>query len=174
LDFASPVFVWLVPLHSTKTGSALQVKTALWTCSALVRNRHRVDGQQSAQREGVNIMGTSINIQVTGFVGSDPQIKTVGEQQVASFSVAVNRKNGGGKKQTLWLRVNCWNKLAEVAAQYVKKGSLVQVTTEWLRPSAWVDQSGAPQASLDMDANRLVLLDRLENDEPENGEDIPF
>jgi single stranded DNA-binding protein len=118
-------------------------------------------------------MGTSINIQVTGFVGSDPQIKTVGEQQVASFSVAVNRKNGG-KKQTLWLRVNCWNKLSEIAAQYVEKGSLVQVTTEWLRPSAWVDQSGAPQASLDVDANRLVLLDRLESDEPENGEDIPF
>ena len=101
-------------------------------------------------------MGTSINIQVTGFVGSDPQVKTVGEQQVASFSVAVNRKNGGGKKQTLWLRVNCWNKLADVAAQYVKKGSLVQVTTEWLRPSAWVDQSGTPQASLDIDANRLI------------------
>jgi hypothetical protein len=48
------------------------------------------------------------------------------------------------------------------------------VTTEWLRPSAWVDQSGAPQASLDLDANRLVLLDRLESDEPESGEDIPF
>jgi single-strand DNA-binding protein len=119
-------------------------------------------------------MYTSINIQVTGFVGSDPQVKTVGEQQVASFSVAVNRKNSGGKKQTLWVRVNCWNKLSEIAAQYVKKGSLVQVTTEWLRPSAWIDQSGAPQASLDLDVNRLVLLDRLESDEPESGEDIPF
>ncbi len=119
-------------------------------------------------------MGTSINIQVTGFVGSDPQIKTVGDQQVATFSVAVNRKNGSGKQQTLWLRVNCWNKLADVASQYVKKGALVQVTTEWLRPSAWIDQSGAPQASLDVDANRLVLLDRPESDDPENGEDIPF
>ena len=93
-------------------------------------------------------MDTSINIQVTGFVGSDPQVKTVGEQQVASFSVAVNRKNGNGEKQTLWLRVNCWNKLSEVAAQYVKKGSLVQVTTEWLRPSAWVDQSCEFQRNL--------------------------
>ena len=119
-------------------------------------------------------MGSSINIQVTGFAGSDPQVKTVGEQQVASFSVAVSRKNGSGKKQTLWLRVNCWNKLSEIAVQYVKKGSLVQVTTEWLRPSAWTDQSGAPQASLDIDANRLVLLDRPESDEPEHGEDIPF
>ena len=119
-------------------------------------------------------MGSSINIQVTGFVGSDPQVKTVGEQQVASFSVAVSRKNGSGKKQTLWVRVNCWNKLSEIASQYVKKGSLVQVTTEWLRPSAWTDQSGAPQASLDIDANRLVLLDRVESDEPESGENIPF
>ncbi|MBI1282201.1 MAG: single-stranded DNA-binding protein [Anaerolineaceae bacterium] len=120
-------------------------------------------------------MGTSINIQVTGFVGSDPQVKTVGEQQVASFSVAVSRKNGSGKKQTLWVRVNCWNKLADVAAQYIKKGSLVQVTTEWLRPSAWTDQGGIPQASIDLDANRLVLLDRVESDVTESeGGDIPF
>ena len=118
-------------------------------------------------------MGTSINMQVTGFVGSEPQVKTVNDQQVASFSVAVNRKNGGGKKQTLWVRVSCWGKLADVAMQYVHKGSLVQVTAEWLRPSAWVDQSGAPQASLDMDANRLVLLDRLEADDA-NSEEIPF
>ncbi len=120
-------------------------------------------------------MGTSINLQVTGFVGSDPQLKTVGEQQVASFSIAVSRKNGAGKKQTLWLRVNCWNKLSDIAVQYVKKGSLVQVTTEWLRPSAWMDQGGAPQASIDLDANRLVLLDRVESDDTESDSgDIPF
>jgi len=35
-------------------------------------------------------------------------------------------------------------------------------------------KSGAPQASLDLDANRLVLLDRLESDNLESGEDIPF
>ena len=122
-------------------------------------------------------MGTSINMQVTGFVGSDPQVRQVGEQSVASFSVAVSRKNRAGEKQTLWVRVNCWNKLSDVAAQYVRKGSLVQVTAEWLRPSAWVDQSGTPQPSLDMDANRLVLLDRAENGENGHSEDmadIPF
>ena len=119
-------------------------------------------------------MGTSISMQVTGFVGGEPQVKEVGEQRVASFSVAVSRKSGGGKKQTLWVRVNCWNKLADVAEQYIRKGSLVQVSAEWLRPSAWVDQTGTAQASLDIDANRLVLLDRLERDEPESSEDIPF
>jgi single-strand DNA-binding protein len=130
-------------------------------------------GQKSAQgrwkeRAGArrDIMGSSINIQVTGYVGSDPQVRQVGEQSVASFSVAVSRKNRAGEKQTLWVRVNCWNRLSEVASQFVKKGSLIQASSEWLRPSAWTDQTGTPQASLDMDANRLVLLDRVEQEEP--------
>lgn len=122
-------------------------------------------------------MGTSLNVSVVGFVGSDPQIRAVqtssGEQQVASFSVAVSRKNGGGQKQTLWVRVNCWGALSNVAQLYVRKGSLVQVTTEWLRPSAWLDQSGSPQASIDLDANRLVLLDRVEHDDNPT-DDIPL
>lgn len=91
------------------------------------------------------------------------------------FSVAVNRKNGNGQKQMLWVRVNAWGKLADVAAQYVHKGSLVQVSSEWLRPSAWVDQSGSPQVSLDMDANRLVLLDRADNgDNGHSEEEVDF
>ena len=120
-------------------------------------------------------MGTSVQLQVTGFVGGEPQVKTVGDQRVTSFSVAVSRKNRAGEKQTLWIRVSCWNKLSDVAAQYVHKGSLVQVTAEWLRPSAWVDQSGTPQSSLDVDASRLVLLDRApDGDAKDQTETIPF
>jgi single-strand DNA-binding protein len=122
-------------------------------------------------------MGTSLNMQVTGYVGSDPQVRQVGEQSVASFSVAVSRKNRNGDKQTVWVRVSCWGKLADIAVKYVHKGSLVQVTAEWLRPSAWVDQSGMPQPSLDIDAQRLVLLDRAENGDnghSEDAADIPF
>ena len=37
----------------------------------------------------------------------------------------------------------------------------------------WIDQSGTPQPSLGIDAIHLVLLDRLVNDESENGGDIP-
>jgi single-stranded DNA-binding protein len=80
------------------------------------------------------------------------------------------------EQQTLGLHVNAWGKLSDVVAQYVQKGSLLQVSSEWLRPSAWVDQSGTPQVSLDMDANRLVLLDRTENGDNGHGEgdDISF
>lgn len=125
-------------------------------------------------------MGTLLNISITGYVGNEPQVRTVqtsnGDKPVASFSVAVNRTNGGGQKQTLWMRVNCWGNLSTVAQQYIHKGSLVQVTTEWLRPSAWMDQSGSPQASIDIDANRLILLDRIENGDNTDtpAEEIPF
>lgn len=124
-------------------------------------------------------MSSIIQISITGFVGSDPQARTVqtsnGEKQVASFSVAVNRTNGGGQKQTLWVRVNCWERLAEVANSYVKRGSHVQLTGSWLRPSAWVDQSGNPQSSLDMDVDRLILLDRASGDTDDTpDEQIPF
>jgi single-strand DNA-binding protein len=122
-------------------------------------------------------MGTAINISITGFVGQQPETRIVGEQQVTSFSVAINRKSGD-KKSTLWVRVNCWNKLADIASEYVRKGSLVQVNGEWLRSSAYINQDGKPQASLDIDATRLTLLDRIENgDTPAadaEGGDIPF
>ena len=125
-------------------------------------------------------MGTAINISMVGYVGQQPETKQVGEQQVTSFSIAINRKSGD-KKSTLWIRVNCWNKLSEIASEYVRKGSLVQVNGEWLRPSAYINQDGKPQTSLDMDATRLTLLDRLENgntsDTPATdatGGDIPF
>jgi single stranded DNA-binding protein len=124
-------------------------------------------------------MGTHIGITLTGHVGSEPQVRTVqtstGEKQVATFSIAVNRTNGGGQQQTLWVRVNCWQNLASVATSYVKRGVLIQATGSWLRPSAWVDQNGNPQASLDMDVDRLILLERVENGETETAPDeIPF
>lgn len=127
-------------------------------------------------------MGSIITISITGYVGSEPQLRQVGEQHVVSFSVAVNRRTSNGNEQTLWIRANVWNKLADVAIQYVNKGSLVQLTTEWLRPSAWIDDSGKPQVSIDVDANRLVLLDRVngavdDNDSQADGnteDEIPF
>jgi hypothetical protein len=97
--------------------------TPLPISPALVRSEigtRLMERAHSARRK--NIMGTSFNIQVTGFVGGEPQVKEVGEQRVASFSVAVSRKNGGGKKVTLWVRVNCWNRLADVATEYIRKG----------------------------------------------------
>jgi len=124
------------------------------------------------------LVGTILMISVTGFIGNEVSVREVGEQRVASFSVAVNRKTSSGEQQTLWVRVNCWNKLADVANGYLKTGSLVQIQASWMRPSAYIDREGNPQASLDITADRLVLLDRVNGDAPVDTDqdmtDIPF
>jgi hypothetical protein len=48
-----------------------------------------------------------------------------------------------------------------------------KVETSWLRPSAWIDQNGEARVSLDLDASRITLLDRVEANDPQQ-EEIPF
>ncbi|MEQ9030461.1 MAG: hypothetical protein RLP44_17245 [Aggregatilineales bacterium] len=43
----------------------------------------------------------------------------------------------------------------------------------WLRPSAWIDQNGEAHISLDLDANRVTLMDRVKANELQP-EHIPF
>jgi single-stranded DNA-binding protein len=114
-------------------------------------------------------MGSSISILVTGFVGSEVVLKEVGDQRVASFTIAVNRKSGSDQR-TLWVRVNAWNGLCDVAVKYVRKSSLIQVESAWLRSSAWIDKNGEPRVSIDLDATRIILLDRVGTSEPESAQ----
>ena len=77
-------------------------------------------------------MGNSMSLNLTGYVGSIPVLKEVGEQRVASFSLAVNRKTRNGDQQTIWVRVNCWNGLSDVAMKYFHRGSLCQCEATWM------------------------------------------
>lgn len=119
------------------------------------------------------MMGSSMSLNLTGHVGTTPILKEVVERRVASFSLAVTHKTSSGKQQTLWVRVNCWNDLSDVAMKYLHKGSLCQCEATWMRSSAWIDKNGEPRVSLDIDANRLILLDRVPAKESET-EQIPF
>jgi hypothetical protein len=101
-------------------------------------------------------VGTLLLTSVTGFVGSEVNMREIGEQRVASFSVAVNRKTSSGEQQTLWVRVNCWNKLADVANGYLKTGSLVQIQASWMRPTAYLDRDCEFQRNLRIARNSNV------------------
>ena len=93
-------------------------------------------------------MGTILMTSVTGFVGGEVNVREVGEQRVASFSVAVNRKTSSGEQQTLWVRINCWNKLSDVATSYLKTGSLVQIQASWMKARAYTDRDCEFQCNL--------------------------
>jgi single-strand DNA-binding protein len=104
-------------------------------------------------------------ITLIGNLGGDPITHTTKEgQQVANFSLAVNRKKHGAKVTT-WYRIACWNGSAELASKYLKRGSRVLVEGDGLHATAYLDQAGKPQASLELTADRLVFLDSA----PENG-----
>lgn len=98
---------------------------------------------------------------IVGNVGRDPQTRTTqAGKTVCDFSVAVTRKFGSGdqrQERTIWFRVTCWDALAEIAAQYVKKGGQVMIVGT-VEASAYLDKQGQPAASLELTATALQLL----------------
>lgn len=124
---------------------------------------------------------------IIGNVGNDPEMRyTQNGKAVTSFTVAVNKTWTGadGQKQekTTWFKVSCWEKLAEITAQYVKKGSKVFVVGE-VSTQAFTDKSGEHRSSLELRADVVKFLDsRTDNAMPPASaptqevtpEDIPF
>jgi single-strand DNA-binding protein len=74
----------------------------------------------------------SINkVILSGFVGSDPDVKVIKENKVANFSMATSEtyKNKSGEKvtNTEWHNLEAWKGLAGVIESYVKKGSEITI-----------------------------------------------
>lgn len=84
---------------------------------------------------------------ILGTLGQDPEVKYMPSGgAVCNLSLATseqwNDKSTGEKKeQTEWHRVVIFGKLAEVAGEYLRKGSQVYVEGK-LRTRKWTDQSG--------------------------------
>jgi single-strand DNA-binding protein len=63
-------------------------------------------------------------VALTGNLGGDPEISFYGEgQQITSFNLAFS----ASKKKTGWIKVTCFNRLAEVAENYLHKGARIAV-----------------------------------------------
>jgi len=73
------------------------------------------------------------NVQLIGRLGKDPEVRTFESgKKMASFSIATSDtyKNQKGEKvqDTQWHNLVIWGKLADVAGQYLKKGSEIAVS----------------------------------------------
>ncbi len=84
---------------------------------------------------------------IVGTLGQDPETKyTASGSAIVRVSVATNeswkdKNTGENVEKTEWHRVVLFGKLAEVAAQYLKKGSQVYFEGK-LRTNKWQDQNG--------------------------------
>jgi single-strand DNA-binding protein len=98
-----------------------------------------------------------------GRLGADPEIKTVNSKDtICTFSVATTGKwishDGESKEKITWHRVICWNKLADLCAQYLSKGRLVLVEGEIIHNN-WTDEKGDKHYSSEIKAKRVLFLD---------------
>jgi single-strand DNA-binding protein len=100
---------------------------------------------------------------IIGNVGREPEFKYTPQGiAVCDFSVAVNKRTGKGedrKEKTTWFRVTAWRERAEFASQYVKKGGRLMVVGE-VEAHAYTDKDGQPQATLELTAWNIQLLDK--------------
>ena len=111
--------------------------------------------------------GTKL-ITIIGNLGADPEMRYTQSGVVfTSFNVAVNDfrrgKDGQEEENTDWFRVTCWRGLAEIANNYLQRGSQVFVEGRF-RTSEWTGNDGETRVSLEVDANNLQLLARSRED----------
>jgi single-strand DNA-binding protein len=120
------------------------------------------------------------SVALIGRLGRDPETRyTTGGKAVTNFSIAVDY-GFGDKKTTSWIPVVAWEKTAELAQQYLGKGSQVAVTGR-LQERSWQDKEGNKRTVLEVIAIGLDFLTKVEkknssqSEQPEiPDEDIPF
>lgn len=95
-------------------------------------------------------------VHIVGRTGRDTEVKYFESGACkATNSLAVNRRKKG---ETDWFNIEFWSKTAEVAGNYVNKGTLIGVTGE-IAIERWTDRdSGNPREKLVIKGTQLDLL----------------
>lgn len=100
---------------------------------------------------------------IVGNLGQDPEVRYMPNgNAVANITVATSEswKDQQGQKQerTEWHRIVLYKRLAEIAGEYLKKGSKVYLEGR-LRTREWPDQQGVKHYTTEIIANELQMLD---------------
>lgn len=100
---------------------------------------------------------------IIGRLGADPETRQFSNGgSVTNISVATSEqwtdKNTGEKREaTEWHRISLFNRLGEIAAQYLKKGSQVYIEGS-LRTRKWQDQNGQDRYTTEIRADKMQML----------------
>ena len=103
------------------------------------------------------------SVQLIGRLGMDPQVRNFDSgKKMVTFSLAINETyyNNKGEKvdDTQWHNIVVWGKKADVAEQYLKKGSEVAIQGKLVNRSYEVD--GAKKYITEINLNELLMLDK--------------
>lgn len=98
-----------------------------------------------------------------GNLGADPESKQFSNGgSVTNISVATSERwtdknTGEPREQTEWHRVSMYNRLGEIAAQYLRKGSAVYIEGS-LRTRKWQDENGQDRYTTEIRADNMQML----------------
>jgi len=99
---------------------------------------------------------------LVGRLGRDPETRyTSGGQAVCNFTLATDEtfkdRSGERQKRTEWHRIVLWGKLAEIAQQYVKKGTMVYIEGR-IQSRQWDDREGQKRTTVEIVGNVMRML----------------
>jgi single-strand DNA-binding protein len=101
---------------------------------------------------------------IVGNLGNDPDVRFMPNgNAVANFSVATSetwkdKQTGEQKEKTEWHRIVIYQRLAEIAGEYLKKGSKVYLEGK-LQTRKWQNQQGQDQYTTEIVVNEMQMLD---------------
>ncbi|CAN5765603.1 hypothetical protein BH23GEM10_BH23GEM10_07480 [soil metagenome] len=106
-------------------------------------------------------MSRSINkIILVGHIGRDPDVQTTnGGTKVAHVSLATSRRfprDGGMEERTEWHRLTLWDRLAQIAEDYVRKGDRVYIEGRMEYDS--FERNGVTIPTAEVHVRELVML----------------
>ena len=120
-------------------------------------------------RSGIN------KVILVGNLGQDPEIKfTAGGAAVTTLSIATSdswkdKDSGMEQERTEWHRVVLWRRLAEIAGEYLKKGSKVYIEGQ-LQTRKW-EKEGQTRYTTEIIARDIQFLDSKGSASPSDQED---
>lgn len=110
-------------------------------------------------------MARGINkVILIGNIGQDPEVKylpsggAVTNVNVATSETWKDKNTGQPQERTEWHRVTFFNRLGEIAGEYLRKGSKVYIEGS-LRTRKWQAQDGTDRYSTEIVANEMQMLD---------------
>ena len=101
---------------------------------------------------------------IVGNLGADPEARQFGNGgSVTNITVATSeqwtdKQTGQKREATEWHKVTLFNRLGEIAAQYLRKGSKVYIEGS-LRTRKWQDKNGQDRYTTEIRADQMQMLD---------------
>jgi len=105
-------------------------------------------------------------ITIEGNLGSDPELKTVRDETLSTFSLAhTPRKKVNGQwedGETLWFRVTFWNSKSDLVQDNLRKGDKV-IVIGTLSQSNYVAKTGEAKSALEVNGTSFSIVPRSQN-----------